>query len=64
MAGRQREALAPANKMRLDQALQKKQHSSIWPYTGFTIPNDKSVECQESYTQGEQLQTCVSLPSN
>lgn len=36
------EALAPANKVSLDQALQNKQHSSIWPYTGFTIPSDKS----------------------
>lgn len=44
------EASAPANKMKLYQVLQKKQDCSIWPHTGFMIPNDKSVEYQESYT--------------
>lgn len=43
-------ALAPANKMKPYQELQKKHDCSIWAYTGFMILNDKSVEYQESYT--------------
>lgn len=59
-------ALAPANKMKPYQELQKKHDCSIWAYTGFMILNDKSVEYQESYTYWEQLHACLPpcLPSS